>query len=492
TLSRIGYHKITLPPFILRALIKQILEGINVFHKIGFIHRDIKCDNILLHSPPGSGRVYAKISDFGFSMKDGDITKEHTYRDGTAYYMAPEILRKKNIKITQKVDIYAVGITFYYIIMHEFPQIDDNNDKFPHFSRKTKAIKKPAEIKDDILWDLLSKLLKFKRKKRITAEQALQHPYFTSPEAEAQISPQQKELANSAKDAQSEGDKNITEYDINPSFIVAESAIKEYLEESDKAEQQLKLLDMTLEQISGGLKNINQLSLLDRDVLFVNLIKRFEFGKEIIDFLKETIHIQDQYDASVQLQSLQFLAESQQNHELILSGGFLNELNNFLIDDKKVFTYIGVVTLFVKLFKFGTPETKEQIWKTISKDRVKILADYGNDDDTQKSKSRLIKKNHYENVIVIAGELYRLLIEYENNEQQGPEKNQQEGDKQIKTENKQKDQQKEEEIKEELNEKQMEKVQQQGDEQKEQQQLKQGNDKKYKTQVYQILEQDGK
>ncbi|KAA6356214.1 MAG: hypothetical protein EZS28_048259, partial [Streblomastix strix] len=217
-----------------------------------------------------------------------------------------------------------------------------------------------------------------------------------------------------------------------------------------------------------------------------------EFGKEIIDFLKETIHIQDQYDASVQLQSLQFLAESQQNHELILSGGFLNELNNFLKDDKKVFTYIGVVTLFVKLFKFGTPETKEQIWKTISRDRVKILADYGNDDDTQKSKSRLIKKNHYENVIVIAGELYRLLIEYQNKEQQGPGMNQQEGDKQIQTENKQKYQQKEEEIKEELNVKQMEKEQQQGDEQKEQQQLKQGNEQKYITQVYQILEQDGK
>ncbi|KAA6374871.1 MAG: hypothetical protein EZS28_029603 [Streblomastix strix] len=56
--------QISLPSFILRTLMKQILEGLRVFHETGLVHRDIKCDNILLHCPPGTGRVHAKISDF--------------------------------------------------------------------------------------------------------------------------------------------------------------------------------------------------------------------------------------------------------------------------------------------------------------------------------------------------------------------------------------------------------------------------------------------
>ncbi|KAA6350475.1 MAG: hypothetical protein EZS28_051890, partial [Streblomastix strix] len=56
--------RIALTSNVFRALFKQILVGLQVFHAAGLAHRDIKCDNILLHSPPGSGRVYAKISDF--------------------------------------------------------------------------------------------------------------------------------------------------------------------------------------------------------------------------------------------------------------------------------------------------------------------------------------------------------------------------------------------------------------------------------------------
>ncbi|KAA6373893.1 MAG: hypothetical protein EZS28_030579, partial [Streblomastix strix] len=45
---------IQLPTQTLRALMKQIFEGMRAFHSSGLVHRDIKCDNILLHSPPGS------------------------------------------------------------------------------------------------------------------------------------------------------------------------------------------------------------------------------------------------------------------------------------------------------------------------------------------------------------------------------------------------------------------------------------------------------
>ncbi|KAA6370887.1 MAG: hypothetical protein EZS28_033585 [Streblomastix strix] len=65
---------------------KQIFEGMRAFHSTNLVHRDIKCDNILLHSPPDSGRVYAKISDFGFA-KEVDLINEQTYHIGTIPYI---------------------------------------------------------------------------------------------------------------------------------------------------------------------------------------------------------------------------------------------------------------------------------------------------------------------------------------------------------------------------------------------------------------------
>ncbi|KAA6366511.1 MAG: hypothetical protein EZS28_037962 [Streblomastix strix] len=50
------------------------------------LSKDIKLDNILLHSPPGTGRVQVKISDFGFAKK-AEYTNEQTYLAGTIPYM---------------------------------------------------------------------------------------------------------------------------------------------------------------------------------------------------------------------------------------------------------------------------------------------------------------------------------------------------------------------------------------------------------------------
>ncbi|KAA6392838.1 MAG: putative Hsp70 family protein with protein kinase domain [Streblomastix strix] len=209
--------QIPFPSYAVRALMKQILEGMRAFHASGFVHRDIKCDNILLHSPPGSGRVYVKISDFGFAKKEDTINVQ-TYIAGTIPFMAPELFKLPTI-ISQKVDMYAIGVIFYKLITHEYP-VDYPNVKLQGKAlRDMPKIERLQKFENDILWDLLSKLLEFDPIERITAAEALQHSFFTSLQEFDDISPEQQDLALQAAAAELEGNENITEFDKDPTFI---------------------------------------------------------------------------------------------------------------------------------------------------------------------------------------------------------------------------------------------------------------------------------
>ncbi|KAA6402435.1 MAG: hypothetical protein EZS28_002041 [Streblomastix strix] len=153
---------------------KQALEGVKVLHKAAIIHR-----------PPGSGRVHVKISDFGLA-KIQQFQNVQIYTQGTLPFMAPELF-KWPIIVTQKVDIYALGITFYKLLLHELPVNQKNFQDQKLVLIDMPRIEKPSEITDNLLWDLLSKMLNFDPNKRISAVEALQHPYFTSPEAKADL-----------------------------------------------------------------------------------------------------------------------------------------------------------------------------------------------------------------------------------------------------------------------------------------------------------------
>ncbi|KAA6387378.1 MAG: hypothetical protein EZS28_017094, partial [Streblomastix strix] len=130
--------QIKLETHTLRALMKQILEGMRAFHSAGLVHRDIKCDNILLHSPPGSGRVHTKISDFGFTEIEDINSKQ------TNFFWSKELLQKPVIS-TQKADM---DIKCDNILLHSppgsgrvhtkisdfgFTEIEDINSKQTNF-----------------------------------------------------------------------------------------------------------------------------------------------------------------------------------------------------------------------------------------------------------------------------------------------------------------------------------------------------------------------
>ncbi|KAA6356920.1 MAG: hypothetical protein EZS28_047553, partial [Streblomastix strix] len=78
---------------VVRLIMNQLLEGLRYIHSKGLIHRDIKGGNILMHNPPGSGRVILKIADFGEAKLKTEINKTLLMtKAGTPPYMAPELI----------------------------------------------------------------------------------------------------------------------------------------------------------------------------------------------------------------------------------------------------------------------------------------------------------------------------------------------------------------------------------------------------------------
>ena len=102
-------------------LAAQILAGVAVAHRAGFVHRDIKPANVLL-APLHTGRWRAKISDFGLARhlsepNDGQLTHP-SMPLGTPAYMAPEQGQDARLS-TVRSDIFSLGATLYELATGE-------------------------------------------------------------------------------------------------------------------------------------------------------------------------------------------------------------------------------------------------------------------------------------------------------------------------------------------------------------------------------------
>ncbi len=102
----------------------QILKGVECLHKYGIIHRDIKSSNIMVNQNnlyedlDGTPNDSVKILDFGLSRILGKFEfSDEPY--GSLCFKAPEMIQHLNYNF--KVDIWAVGVTIFYIIYGELP-----------------------------------------------------------------------------------------------------------------------------------------------------------------------------------------------------------------------------------------------------------------------------------------------------------------------------------------------------------------------------------
>ena len=160
-------------------VIRSILESLTVQHRNGTVHRNLKPDNILLNGQS------AMIADYGLATRLYDPSTGRrmliTERCGTSAYVAPEILNKR--PYDTQVDMWGVGIIAYMSLAGYPPFADEDKQalfsmiscaSYTFDARDWAGISRLAK-------KFVSSLLHVDPGVRMTAEEALEHPWLSLP-----------------------------------------------------------------------------------------------------------------------------------------------------------------------------------------------------------------------------------------------------------------------------------------------------------------------
>lgn len=157
----------------------NLLEACAYIHSKGVMHRDLKPENILLVSKVSNTDI--KISDFGLARMSRDyprrLPRSHSIC-GSDFYLAPEVIRQE--EYGREIDIWALGVIAYVLLSGSLPffhgvlhklyrQIVERDLSFPESAWK--SVSKGA-------LDFILRMLQVRAGDRLTAEQALMHPWL--------------------------------------------------------------------------------------------------------------------------------------------------------------------------------------------------------------------------------------------------------------------------------------------------------------------------
>ncbi|KAJ9066895.1 hypothetical protein DSO57_1005275 [Entomophthora muscae] len=163
-------------------LMKQLLKGLVYLHDQGIVHRDIKPENLLLKDNTSRlGDSQLLIADFGLANSLPKKSELLQTACGTPHFVAPEVLIGEGY--STPVDLWSCGIVLYFLLSGYTPY--QGSDQFSLMESikhsKLQFLEEDWKNVSSEARDLISLLLNPDPEKRITARQALKHPWLSCP-----------------------------------------------------------------------------------------------------------------------------------------------------------------------------------------------------------------------------------------------------------------------------------------------------------------------
>ena len=161
-------------------IIYQILSAIRYCHKMRVFHRDIKPENIMIMKREDNGLLQVKLIDFGTAklFSEGDKSKALV---GTTYYIAPEIITGK---YDESCDLWSIGVIMYMLLTGKPPFNGEDEDEILNailVGKYDETLETYSSLSINAK-DLIKRLLTVNPYRRITAKDALLHPWFKTTE----------------------------------------------------------------------------------------------------------------------------------------------------------------------------------------------------------------------------------------------------------------------------------------------------------------------
>ncbi|KIN01698.1 hypothetical protein OIDMADRAFT_196149 [Oidiodendron maius Zn] len=160
-------------------LIRATLSAVAYLHDHGIVHRDLKPENLLFRTPEDNADLL--IADFGLSrIMDEEQFRVLTTTCGTPGYMAPEIFKKTGHG--KPVDMWAIGVITYFLLCGYTPFDRDSNLEEMQAILVADYSFTPIEYWRGVSLDarnFIKRCLTINAKERITAYEALQHPFVS-------------------------------------------------------------------------------------------------------------------------------------------------------------------------------------------------------------------------------------------------------------------------------------------------------------------------